>query len=738
MNISNLLSLLWRKKWVLIIVPIIAVAAAFVIRITGEWRYKSTSLLSTGLTVSDELTPGSKYLNPYEVQVTFNNLIEIIKSRAVIDQVGYKVALHDFENKITPYRKPKQEDLNKISFTSDKDLDQYIPLLQKSNETLTLLDATNLQEKRLTQVLEAYGYDYESLIKQLSVSRVNQSDFIEVSFISENPQLSAFVVNTLCGEFVRYYSSIKKSRSNSSVASLEVIAAQRKKYLDDKLQELQLFKSSTDIINSTAESEAKIRQIKTLEERIANENEKIRGLELTIEGIDKRLNNAPVTGTSSRNFEIVNLRNKLDRINAAYIRGGHKDKVLEDSLSLLKRQLDDALNTNYEISGTLSQEVTNELKERREESTISLNIATENLASLTKVYNSLRYSLGDFANKESLGSALEKEVEVAREEYLSAQNKLNEAREKMIVNTLAISQVLKAEPPDKVESKKTLLFMVFSGAISFMLSAFVIIAIELMDSRIKSPQRFKVLTRLKLAGVLPKLHSGKNRENKNRDKEKVNSLFVNARSNDELRKIRFEIEAHKPRVILVTSTKPSQGKTFFIKALSYAFSLKKKRVLIIDTNFRNNSLTEMFVAQPALKALLETFKNSRKLLTGAPGADAEPEAPKTNLISATQNSWVDVIGNKKSQTSPSEMIPDHDFNVFLEWLKMQYDYILMEGPALNQYSDTKELISYVDVVVPVFSADSSFDTEDAESLNFLKSLQGKLGPAVLNNFEKEK
>ena len=61
-----------------------------------------------------------------------------------------------------------------------------------------------------------------------------------------------------------------------------------------------------------------------------------------------------------------------------------------------------------------------------------------------------------------------------------------------------------------------------------------------------------------------------------------------------------------------------------------------------------------------------------------------------------------------------------------------YDYILMEGAALNLYSDSQELIEYVDKIVPVFSSESVIKPLDKESIDFLKRINGKLGGAVLN------
>jgi Mrp family chromosome partitioning ATPase len=108
-----------------------------------------------------------------------------------------------------------------------------------------------------------------------------------------------------------------------------------------------------------------------------------------------------------------------------------------------------------------------------------------------------------------------------------------------------------------------------------------------------------------------------------------------------------------------------------------------------------------------------------------------------NLITRTSNDFVDIIGSKTSPYSPSEVIPVGDFKVLLEWLKVRYDYIILEGAALNDFSDSRELVRFADLVIPVFSANASLTDEDKESIDFLASLREQLGPAILNNFQTE-
>jgi succinoglycan biosynthesis transport protein ExoP len=734
MDLQALLQVLWRKKWILIVVPIFAMGVAFAVRYFGEWKFVSTAQLATGLTVSDELLAEDRYLNPYEVQVTFNNLTEIIRSRAVIGQVSYRLMLHDLNDSSAAFRRPQKKAIrDNFGSIDNVNIGAFRNLLKQKIDSISLLNLNKPDQKQLQRFIDAYGYDYEGLTKDLSVNRVNQSDFIDVSYVSENPVLSAFIVNTLCSEFIRYYTSVKTNSSNVSLESLEAIARQRKDYLDQKMEELRKFKTANDLFNAEAESEAKIRQMKDYEDQIAEEGQKIRGLELTLANLNLRIEEAEMKAGLRPNDKIIALRKNIAAVNERYIQSGQKDAALLDSLTSMRVQLDAAIQKTNESGPKLTPAELQVLRNKREESRVELEIARENLSSLNNIYSSLRFNIRDAASNEAVGSRLEKEVEVASEEHLSAQNRLSDAKGKTMTNKVAISQVLIADPAEKAQSRKTLIFMILAGFLSFSISAFTIVAIEVLDTRIKTPTRLKQKTRLKLAGTLPKLASTEQDWN---DIFRTNGHHV--KTHEDIRKIRFEIENYKARVMMVTSVKDGAGKSFFIVALAYSLSLLKKRTLIIDTNLRNNSLTRTLLAHPSLKMLVEDFAKKAKLL-GA-GSDYNPEnnghdSDTGNLITKTTNQLIDIIGNKKTQLSPSEVIPGGDFKVLIEWLKSHYDYILLEGPALNTFSDSKELVRFVDLVVPIFSAESSIDAKDNEALNYLKSLQDKLGPAILNNVE---
>ncbi len=742
MDLQTLFALFWKKRWILVIIPLLAISCALIIRIFGEWKYRSTAQIATGITVSNELIDKEKYFNPYEIQVAFTNLIEMIRSRAVMGQLAYKLLEHDMSQKEAPFRTPSESKFKKKvkGILTDYKAD-FEKIIAEKTESLTLLDPKVPSQRILQKVLEVYGYDYEAIEKELSIIRLNNSDFIEIAFNSENSELSAFVVNTLCSEFIRYYTSIKLIRSNVSMESLISIVNQRKTYLDLKLEELKKFKSSNEIFNSDLEGEAKIRQKKEYENQISEEQQHVRGYEVSLASLELRiaeLESSSETGKGKQpNEKIVTLLKEINSLNQRYIASRQRDNTLRDSIAILRTQLQTIFNASPSENTGGSKEL-KALKEKREDAMVSLEIAKGNLNSLNNIVQSMRYNIGNFANKEAVSKALEEEVEVGRTEYLAAQARFNDAKEKLVTNKMAITQVLFGEAAEKPESKKTIILLIFTGILSFGMCALVIVLVHLTDTRIRTPNRLRELTDLTVAGSIAEFSKNvKELGWKFFTESAGNSRELNQLNHD-LRKIRFEIENQQAVVLMITSTQKGQGKSFFVMALAHTLSLIQKRILIIDTNMRNNSLTKMLIARVSLLHLMENYQHVKLLQKGESETNqAPPPASPKVLITQTNNKWVDVIGNKTSALSPLELIPVGDFIKLLQYLREQYDYIILEGASLNDFSDSRELERFVDLIIPVFAADISLNDQDRESIDYLKTLQRKLGPAVLNKFQQQ-
>jgi Mrp family chromosome partitioning ATPase len=190
---------------------------------------------------------------------------------------------------------------------------------------------------------------------------------------------------------------------------------------------------------------------------------------------------------------------------------------------------------------------------------------------------------------------------------------------------------------------------------------------------------------------------------------------------ESLRKLRYEIEISGKKVFLFTSTKKGQGKTTLIQALSYSMSLSKKRVLIVDTNFCNPDLTAQLDAEPILEKIIPQNFDDKNLVE-------EIKKHSKNLGMGS----IYAIGSAGGDYTPSEILPRENLLHHLQTLTSYFDYIFLEGPPLNDFSDSKELAQYVEGVIAVFSAQDVIKQIDRQSIAFFRELNGKFSGSILN------
>ena len=116
--------------------------------------------------------------------------------------------------------------------------------------------------------------------------------------------------------------------------------------------------------------------------------------------------------------------------------------------------------------------------------------------------------------------------------------------------------------------------------------------------------------------------------------------------------------------------------------------------------------------------------------------ERNPSDKLRNITSSTLIHNVDIVGCKEGNFSPSEILPKNNLLEHIQTLALDYDYVFIEGAALNIHADSKELLKYVDGVVPVFSSKSVLKQVDKESIHFLRN-SDKLVGGVLNAVEEE-
>jgi len=745
MDLIYLFRVLFKRKWIILGAAVIAALIAYISTRNEKKQYKSIAQVSTGFTISDEIKVNSSSFNFYEADTKFNNAVVTFTSPTVISLLSYRLIIHDLQSS-RPFRQLSEQD-KKSDLYRSINKDSAINTFQNRLETMSLLTSYDPKEKNLLELLNMYGYDYETISKELNVYRLERTDYLEIAYQSENPELSAFIVNTAFEEFIRYYSYIRSEKSQESLDTLRSILEKKKQVLDQKNQMLQ----SNGVINGDLEAKSNFDLIKDLQTKLADYNDNLTTDNFSLQQVNNELGiSSPASGTATTatpdnsNQELLDLRRKMNAARDAYIKGGSTDQTLLENYNQLQKQYQaKVLNTGTAGNGSAAAATAalaagtkrNDLLEKKGDLEVKIEALKTNIQSTQDRIDELQGNVANEASKDASTHSLSNDVDLANREYLDAKQNYNNALDVNYSSVNNFRQILFGQPAMEPEPSKRLLIVGMAGMSALVITILVIILLVYFDSSIKTPAIFSKMVNLKLlsivtnldkldpknlADVITKPNYAPQGSNQNKLDKNRQNIF-----RESLRKLRYEIESSNKKIILFTSTKKGEGKTTLIQALAYTMSLSKKKILIIDTNFCNNDLTMQLHVESMLSKIDPTHIDSQLL--------SDIKKMVTNVAAGT----VFVIGCDSGDYTPSEVLPRQNLLQRLSTLTAEYDFIFLEGPPLNDFADSKELVQYADGVIAIFSASRNIKQLDIESIKFLKSLNGKFCGSVLNKVKLE-
>ncbi len=724
MDFYSIYKLLLRKIWYIILIPIICTALSFYLTGKLPEKFKSTVQLATGFTTQSDIKITDERFNFREALTKFNNMVETMNSEIILSVISYKLLLHDIESE-KPFR-ITADTLHKAVYTNI-DLPKII---RDKIDSRSILSRANKNEMVIINLLKEHGYLSWQLKEDLAIKRVADTDYVSIEFMSENPYLSALVVNEIANYYIEYDTYLKSDLSGKSVSFFKEQVVQKKKLVDSKIEEIKRFKSS-NLVNSDGSNAvltAKISEYGFLRDV---ERKNILQYQLTVTQLENKLSLLGSVNNDEVNKKVIQLRSRITELNRAYIDGGSKDESLKNTISVLKEQLSTEIGLlNDPKSRLIKEELEGELNHNK----LQLTVAKANLVSLNNSVARLENNSSTFLTGKSKLDALENELENLTTDYATWLEKLDLERNKLLLASSSVKILISGQPKFEPESKKRLLLIALSFIASITITLITILGIYFIDFRITTQSQFERDIPITLLGSLNKVNLKKLDFSSifSSEVDKQNEAFKQL-----LRKLRLAVRNSGKQTIMLTSLKQKEGKTFVIYSLAYSLSLLKKNILIIDTNFKNNSLTQILAPNKKFRLIAQGSEEDHLLLDteNSNTNTGNEENKSSSFISKTKHKRIDIIGNNGRLDSPSEIFADKDFSVMLDNFKNHYDYVLIEGPAVNDFSDSMELVDFVDGVLVVFSSGAIIKQPDRTSMATLQNLNGKLIGAVLNKVD---
>lgn len=710
-----------KRKWIVISATLLAAVIAYVLTLNQPSQYRSTAQVATGYTTYDPIKLINENADYFSQETKFNNVVVTFSSPAVINLLSYNLILHDLKQ--PPFIPLTKEDEKKAFVNISKD--EAVKAFQSKLDSMQMLSLSSPLDKKLLNILSVYHYDYGTVTSNLSVSRYQRSDYLNISYVSKDPSLSAFAANTAYDEFIRYYGTTREKTAGESIDTLKSIMDRKKQILDEKNRILQQSGLGTTTNGNRTTSDLDI--IPNLEGELTNQKSKLVTSRADLRKVNQRisdLNSLPANNNSTVNDEIIQLRNAMKTAYSDYLKSNDQaDLKNYNSLNAKYQKLVLSSRTIESTADPIAEKA--KLQGQKTDLEIDIQSTSSFISQLQGKIASLKTSVSS-GSRSAASESLIQDAELANKEYLDAKARYNSATDIGGASLNNFRLVVPAQPSLAPEPSKRWLIVALAAFAAFFTTIAIIIFLTYLDSSVRTPLIFSKNVNLKLISLVNFMNL-RNRNIKDVIAETYNTTDPedsnrNNKFRESLRKLRYEIETSGKKIFLFTSTKKGQGKTTLIQALSYSMSLSKKRVLIIDTNFCNNDLTVQLEAEPILEKIIPRNFDDKNLVE-----EIKKHSKDLGIGS------IYAIGSAGGDYTPSEILPRENLLHHLQTLTSYFDYIFLEGPPLNDFSDSKELAQYVEGVIAVFSAQDVIKQIDRQSIAFFKEdLNGKFCGSILN------
>jgi len=691
-HLRDYLDVIFRRRWLIVSFLMLTFISTLILTLASPKIYKASS--------SIEVSPQDQNVTKFEevvatevrVQEFYQTQVDLLQNnelaRRVIETLELAenpVVIETFEGSGNPGLMSRIKTWLKNIISSDEEKEHSAEISPEA-----------IKQQHLLKFIE----------ENLEVSPKRNSMLIGVSFASPDRKLSKNVANAFVEEFVRWNMDKKLGASQLARDFLMKQIDRAKINLEKAEEDLNRFGKQAGIVSLDAKMNSVYRQLEELNSALAETETEVIGKEAVYK-------QASLDGLSHLpqvilNEAIADLKAEYARLQSEY-----EDLAVtfHDEYPAVK-----ALKTKMNSIG-------NRIK--IEEQKVFLAIENEYRAALEKV-KTMRARLEmqkkiaiDLNERATQYKIMAREVETNKGIYQSLLERTKEIESMVGVSSSNIHIVNKAMLPIKPFKPKVKLNLLLALVVGLMGGVGIAFFLEYYTDTITNPDEISDRFRIPILGVAPLTKT---------DEYPVEQTFINdPRSplSEAIRSTKMSIQlagtANQAKSFLLTSIKPSEGKTTMAANLAMAFAGTGEKVILIDADMRKPKLHKFFQDpgdsfNPGLSRFLSgvtskglVFKNGICNLCFIPAGPSPP--------------------------NPVELLASVRFSQLIKTLTGHFDRVIVDGPPYLGFADSLVISRHVGGVVLVSSMGET--TRDAVR-HFKKSIlnsQGKILGCVINKVD---
>lgn len=336
---------------------------------------------------------------------------------------------------------------------------------------------------------------------------------------------------------------------------------------------------------------------------------------------------------------------------------------------------------------------------------------------LERRLDSMKGKVLDLRSRSIQYTILQREVDTNRALYDALLQKYKEVGVGTGVGTNKVSIVDRARVPKRPISPD-IPFNVMLGLLAGLAlgigGAFLI---EFIDDTIKSPEDVRSKLHLTLLGAMPKSDERFMDEVSDPKSELIEAAHSLRTA------LQFATGHGMPRSLLITSSRPGEGKSSVSLALATSLALLGRKVVIVDADLRKPTFYVGNASRKDTPGLSNVLSGEQSLAA---------------VTHATEIANLSVVPAGPVVPNPAALLSDGGFAAVLEQAKQAFEFVVIDGPPVMGLADAPLMGSVAEAAVLVIEASEVHRATVLTAVARLRAANTRLIGAVLNKLESRK
>ena len=605
---------------------------------------------------------------------------------------------------------------NQMAILKSDEVQEYIVKDKKNSMKFKNLYSENKQNffQRIFTKKKSVDENFlkSILTNNFTVRNIPRSDVLELSFVSSNPKISQLALISIIDSFQRYEIDSKIQITNYANQKITERLKELVAQMDIAQKKLSEYKRENNLVDTGNVKELKIKEIQSISSRIVDAKKNYQ------EQQNDLLSIKVADGDVDALLAIKDLRSREEISNIKASLTANESNI--QSLSLIYTDKHPKIIQANELNESLQVQLKDILDENIQQKAYELsnldNFIRLSDEELQKATDELRI----IEEKEAGMLKFSREVESSRKLYESFLQRVKETNEAQNLQVSKLKVIETPNLPSNHFSPQPTKNFILTFLISFVGIYGLLYFREMNSSVIKSPEAIDSLN-IPQIGILPRVEKLKRGYH-------ILQMFVEDGASsfaEAIRSSRATIESKfsKNKSYMVTSSNPSEGKTTF--AFNLALSLEKSnKVLFIEADIRRPSVLNGFYQfDREILGLGELITGSAQL------NEAIFKVPGTEL---------DIITSGEKRFDMSDIVNKEQIKKFLDVLKIEYDYVIVDSPPVQPVSDTLILTQASDYNLFVIRSEETRTASFMSSIKKIQNVGAKINGIIINDLDTSK